>query len=119
MEPMEPWLNPPLDGEVLHLASVAIMDNNYVYVTNRDFAFFYSWCGTVCVKQGIYMYTTSGQFVTFLGNTGRREGKFLRPCCITTCANGFIYVCDGVMNEFRFSDFFCLSILLSLTVYLV
>ena len=75
-------------------SGLCIMDD-YVYVTNRDFKFFYSWCGTICVKQGIFVYTTSGQFVTFLGNTGRREGKFLRPCCITTCANGFIYVCDG------------------------
>ena len=51
------------------------------------------------------MYTTSGQFVTFLGNSGRREGQFLRPCCITTCANGFIYMyVMEVINEFRFSD---------------
>ena len=82
------------EGQGSSPSGLCIIDD-YVYVTNRDIEFFYSQCGTMCVQQGIYVYTTSGQFVTFLGNTGRREGEFLRPCCITTCANGFIYVCDG------------------------
>ena len=43
----------------------------------------------------IVVYETSGQFVTSFGRKGRREGEFKDPRCITTCADGFIYVCDN------------------------
>ena len=42
----------------------------------------------------IVVYETSGQFVTSFGRKGQREGKFQHPFCITSCADGFIYVCD-------------------------
>ena len=42
----------------------------------------------------IVVYETSGQFVTSFGGRGRKEGEFRFPYCITSCANGFIYVCD-------------------------
>ena len=42
----------------------------------------------------IVVYETSGQFVTSFGRLGRNEGEFLGPYCITSCADGFIHVCD-------------------------
>ena len=42
----------------------------------------------------IVVYETSGQFVTSFGRCGQKEGEFDGPCCITSCADGFIYVCD-------------------------
>ena len=42
----------------------------------------------------IVVYETSGQFVTSFGRPGCNEGEFLRPICITSCADGFIHVCD-------------------------
>ena len=42
----------------------------------------------------IVVYETSGQFVTSFGSIGQREGEFQYPYCITSCADGFIYVCD-------------------------
>ena len=42
----------------------------------------------------IVVYETSGQFVTSLGGRGHKEGEFFRPRCITSCADGFIHVCD-------------------------
>ena len=42
----------------------------------------------------IVVYETSGQFVTSFGRKGQREGEFQYPLCITSCADGFIYVCD-------------------------
>ena len=42
----------------------------------------------------IVVYETSGQFVTSFGGRGQKEGKFQHPDCITSCANGFIRVCD-------------------------
>ena len=43
----------------------------------------------------IVVYETSGQFVTSFGTCGRKEGEFQYPCCITSCADGFIHVCDS------------------------
>ena len=43
----------------------------------------------------IVVYETSGQFVTSLGRYGCKEGEFDCPRCITSCADGFIHVCDG------------------------
>ena len=42
----------------------------------------------------IVVYETSGQFVTSFGREGQREGEFQYPYCITSSADGFIYVCD-------------------------
>ena len=42
----------------------------------------------------IVVYETSGQFVTSFGRWGQKEGEFRSPYCITSCADGFIHVCD-------------------------
>ena len=42
----------------------------------------------------IVVYETSGQFVTSFGRRGQNEGEFNGPYCITSCIDGFIYVCD-------------------------
>ena len=42
----------------------------------------------------IVVYETSGQFVTLFGRWGQKEGEFWVPRCITSCADGFIHVCD-------------------------
>ena len=47
----------------------------------------------------IVVYETSGQFVTSFGRKGQREGEFQYPVCITSCADGFIYVCDWDNNR--------------------
>ena len=47
----------------------------------------------------IVVYETSGQFVTSFGRRGRNEGEFRYPFCITSCADGFIYVCDSGNNR--------------------
>ena len=47
----------------------------------------------------IVVYETSGQFVTSFGSEGQREGEFKFPDCITSCADGFVYVCDSGNNR--------------------
>ena len=42
----------------------------------------------------IVVYETSGQFVTSFGRSGKNEGEFSLPFCITSCVDGFIHVCD-------------------------
>ena len=42
----------------------------------------------------IAVYQTSGHFVTSFGRYGDGEGELHCPYCITSCANGFIHVCD-------------------------
>ena len=42
----------------------------------------------------IVVYETSGQFVTSFGRCGQKEGEFQYPRSITSCADGFIHVCD-------------------------
>ena len=42
----------------------------------------------------IVVYETSGQFVTSFGRRGQKEGEFISPRSITSCADGFIHVCD-------------------------
>ena len=59
----------------LHIA------DKYVYVSD-----FNGYC--------IVVYETSGQFVTSFGRYGQEEGEFHGPLCITSCADGFIHVCD-------------------------
>ena len=47
-------------------------------------------------KHSIAVYQTSGQFVTSFGMCGPGKGDLAKmfPYCITSCVNGFIYVCD-------------------------
>ena len=47
----------------------------------------------------IVVYETSGQFVTSFGRFGSNEGEFQFPFCITSCADGFIHVCDSGNNR--------------------
>ena len=47
----------------------------------------------------IVVYETSGQFVTSFGRHGQKEGDFKFPCCITSCGDGFIHVCDCGNNR--------------------
>ena len=42
----------------------------------------------------IVVYETSGQYVTSFGTHGQNKGDFRSPYCITSCVDGFIYVCD-------------------------
>ena len=46
----------------------------------------------------IVVYETSGQFVTSFGRPGQNEGELHYPYCITSCVDGYIYVCD-LLNE--------------------
>ena len=43
----------------------------------------------------ILVYETSGKFVTVFGWRGQKEGQMFGPRCITSCVDGFIYVCDS------------------------
>ena len=47
----------------------------------------------------IVVYETSDQFVTSFGRYGHEEGEFVGPYCITSCADGFIHVCDFWNNR--------------------
>ena len=68
-------------GKLRGASALHIVDK-YVYVSD-----FNSDC--------IVVYdTTSGQFVSTFGKLSHKEGRFDHPYCITSCANGFIYVCD-------------------------
>ena len=61
----------------LHIA------DNYLYVSDFNNA---------CIR----VYETSGnlRFVTKFGKFGRNKGRFDDPYSITSCCNGYIYVCD-------------------------
>ena len=47
------------------------------------------------------VYQTSGHFVTSFRECGDGEGEFSLPLCITSCASGFIYVCDSGYNRLQ------------------
>ena len=68
-------------GKLRGPSAVHIVDK-YVYVSEH-----FGHC--------IVVYETSGQFVTSFGKYGHDEGELCRPYCITSCADGFIYVCDS------------------------
>ena len=72
-------------GELSHLSGLHIVDK-YVYVSDLR-------------GHCIVVYETSGQFVTSFGRCGHNEGKFQFPFCITSCTDGFIYVCDFHNNR--------------------
>ena len=72
-------------GKLSGPSAVHIVDR-YVYVSDYS-------------GHCIVVYETSGQFVTSFGRRGHKEGEFDYPCCITSCANGFIHVCDWANNR--------------------
>ena len=67
-------------GKLSAPSALHIIDN-FVYVSD-----FSGHC--------IVVYETSGQFVTSFGRCGHEEGEFGGPYCITSCADGFVHVCD-------------------------
>ena len=90
-------------------------DNKRVQVLNRSGHFIRVFDeegkGKLCGPSGLYIvdkyvyvsdysdnrivvYETSGQFVTSFGGPGCKEGEFSGPRYITSCADGFIHVCD-------------------------
>ena len=72
-------------GHLSAPSSLHIFDD-YVYVGS-------------CGKGRIVVFDTSGQFITSFGKCGRKEGEFRNPYCITSCAAGFIHVCDYDNNR--------------------
>ena len=76
-----------LEGEgKLKCPSALHIADKYVYVSDNN-------------HHRIVVYETSGQFVTSFGREGQREGEFTHHSCITSCADGFIYVCDSSNNR--------------------
>ena len=70
----------------LGLPSCLHIADKYVYISD--------W-GSHC----IVVYETSGQFVTSFGRSGKNEGEFIGPFCITSFVDGFIHVCDYSNNR--------------------
>ena len=68
------------EGKLRGPSGLHVVDK-YVYVSDWD-------------SDCIVVYETSGQFVTSFGRRGQNEGEFSGPHCITSCTDGFIYVCD-------------------------
>ena len=73
------------EGKLSRPSGLHIVDK-YVYVSD--------WSG-----ECIVVYETSGQFVTSFGMCGQNEGEFDCPISITSCTDGFIYVCDYSNNR--------------------
>ena len=67
------------EGKLLGPSGLLIIDK-YVYVSDYN-------------GSCIFVFDTSGQFVTSFGKEGTNEGEFLYPSYITSF-NGFIYICD-------------------------
>ena len=72
--------------EILSGPTALHIADKYVYVSD-----FWQDC--------IAVYQTSGHFVTSFGRRGHGEGELCYPRCITSCANGFIHVCDKENNR--------------------
>ena len=72
-------------GKLSGPSALHIIDN-FVYVSDWS-------------RNCIVVYETSGQFVTSFGRRGLIEGEFVGPYCITSCADGFIHVCDCWNNR--------------------
>ena len=70
----------------LHRPSGLHIADKYVYVSDLS-------------GDCIVVYETSGQFVTSFGRRGGKEGEFYNPYCITSCADGFIHVCDYIYKR--------------------
>ena len=73
------------DGKLKGPSGLYIADK-YVYVSDL-------------IGHCIVVYETSGQFVTSFGRPGQKEGEFNIPCCITSCVDGYIHVCDMFNNR--------------------
>ena len=73
------------EGRLSNPTALHIADK-HVYVSN--------WRG-----ECIAVYDTSGQYITSFGRRGEGKGEFKSPFCITSCVNGFIYVCDHDNNR--------------------
>ena len=73
------------EGKLIRPSGLHIVDK-YVYVSDYS-------------GDCIVVYETSGQFVTSFGRPGQNEGEFRWPFCITSCTDGFIYVCDHGNNR--------------------
>ena len=72
-------------GKLSASSALHIIDN-FVYVSDY-------------IVHCIVVYETSGQFVTSFGRRGHEEGEFDHSYCITSCADGFIHVCDCWNNR--------------------
>ena len=72
--------------EKLRGPTALVIADKYVYVSDHH-------------QHRIAVYQTSGHFVTSFGKFGRGEGELRFSRCITSCANGFIHVCDIVNNR--------------------
>ena len=73
------------EGKLRMPSAIHIVDK-YVYVSDWS-------------DHCIVVYETSGQFVTSFGRHGHEKGEFDYPFCITSCADGFIHVCDYSHNR--------------------
>ena len=71
---------------ILGRSSALHIVDKYVYVSD-----FIGDCIVVC--------DSSGNFVTSFGRRGRKEGELIGPFCVTSCADGFVYVCDHFNNR--------------------
>ena len=72
-------------GKLEAPSALHIIDN-FVYVSD-------------IIGHCIVVYETLGHFVTSFGRYGHEEGEFNLPFCITSCADGFIHVCDFRNNR--------------------
>ena len=70
------------DEENVHHPTALHIIDKHVYVSNIG-------------GNNIVVYDTSGQYIASFGGSGREKGKLMGPRSITSCANGYIYVCDG------------------------
>ena len=70
------------DEENVHHPTALHIIDKHVYVSNIG-------------GDNIVVYDTSGQYIASFGGSGREKGKLMGPRSITSCANGYIYVCDG------------------------
>lgn len=52
-----------------------------------------------CSGHRIVVFDISGPFVTSFGRRGPKMGELNDPHCITSCADGYIYVCDHWNNR--------------------
>ena len=75
------------EGKLRGPTALHITDK-YVYVSDHS-------------QHRIAVYQTSGHFVTSFGRRGLGEGELRNPYCVTSCANGFIHVCDNVNNRIQ------------------
>ena len=73
------------EGKLSNPSGLHIADK-HVYVSD--------WRGNCIV-----VYETSGKFITRFGGHGQKEGELYYPCCITSCVDGFIHVCDHANNR--------------------